>query len=160
MGNSIILKNYLNVFEEFGATAVAIIPGMLIEMDANGRAQAHSSAAGNALPMFAREDELQGNSIADAYAATLDTRIFAWIPQRGDQVQAILADGEEAVIGSLLESNGAGFLQVHDADSTGIYYPNQIVGVALEAVDLSGSSGEETEDDTLGYNSRINIRII
>ncbi len=159
MANSIIRKNYLNIFEEFGATAVAIIPGMLIEMDSNGRAQAHSTAAGNVLPMFAKEDELQGGAIGTAYSATLDTKIQAWIPQRGDIVLAILADGENASIGDWVESNGAGFLQVHDADSEGIYYPNQIVGVALDDLDLSGSSGEETEDDTIGFNERINIRI-
>lgn len=163
MANTIKLKNYLNIFEEYTATAVAVNPGMLLELTSAGLVQAHSTAGGNVLPMFALEDELQGNGIGDAYAVS--GKIQVWIPTRGDQVQAILADGENASVGDLLESNGDGYLRVHvpvtaDSDDAVTVVPNPIVGVALENVDLSGSSGEETEDALLGFNERIEIRII
>lgn len=166
--HSIKVKNYSDVFEEFTATAVAITPGTLLEMDSNGHVQAHSTAGGNVLPpMFALEDELQGNDIEDNYAAS--AKVQVWIPGRGDQVLAILADGQNVSVGDALESNGAGYLQAHVADVESFesaeagsitVYPNQIVGVALEARDLSGSSGEETESGTVGLNTRIKVRIV
>lgn len=158
MSNTIKLKNYLNIFEEYTATAVAINPGMLLEVTSAGTIQKHSTAGGNVLPIFALEDELQGGGIDTAYAVS--SKIQCWIPQRGDQVYAVLADGQTAVIGSFLESNGDGYLRVYSADSTGTYYHNQIVGQALEALDLSDSSGAESSVSPLGYNKRIKIRII
>jgi len=171
--NTIKLKKYLNIIEEYEAEA-AIIPGELIELNSSGNVQVHSTAGGNSLHMFALEDELQGNGIDDAYAA--GDRVQVWIPTRGDQVYAILADGNDVSIGDFLESNGSGELQLHtpdfmnyesaDSDTTITAYTNQIVGVALEAVDTSGSSGEESSGggydsdiDPLGYNRRIIIRV-
>jgi hypothetical protein len=58
-------------------------------------------------------------------------------------VYALLKNGENASVGSALESAADGTLQVYTSDSTGVYYPNQIVGIALEALNLTGSSGEE-----------------
>ena len=170
---TIKLKNYQNVMNEYDAAA-AIIPGELIELASCTTVQVHSTAGGNLLHMFAVEDELQGNGIDDAYAA--DDKVQCWVPLRGDEVYAILADGNDVSCGDFLESNGAGELQPHvpdfmnyesaDSDTTITAYTNQIVGIALENVDTSGSSGEESSGggydsstDPLGYNRRIKIRI-
>lgn len=160
--NSIKLRKWIDILYEFTATAVAINPGMLIELTSADKVQAHATAGGNVLPMFALEDELQGNDLNDAYAVS--AKIQAWVPQRGEVVQAVLADGETAVIGSLLESNGDGYLRVHvpvtaDSDDAIIVVPNPIVGIALVALDLSDSSGAETEDALLGFNKRIAVRL-
>ena len=48
---TIKLKNYLHIMEEYVAVA-AITPGMLIELTAADEVQAHSTAGGNAMPMF------------------------------------------------------------------------------------------------------------
>jgi hypothetical protein len=164
--NTIKVKKYMDIVEEFDANA-EIYPGMLVEEMSTGKLRAHSTAEGNAIPMFALEDELQGNDIDDAYAA--DDKVQVWVPNRGEQVYAILADGQNASIGSFLESHGDGYLQVHEPDimswesSAGgrsyTDYSNVIVGVALEAVDLSDSSGAESSG-ALGYNKRILIRVI
>jgi len=165
--NTIKAKNYLDINEEYLASG-AVTPGMLVEQNAATTVRAHATAGGNAVPMFACEDELQGGSIDDVFATT--ERIPAvWIPQRGDQVYAILADGNNAAIGDFLESNGAGLLQVHVGDQESwesatpsfniTVYPLQIVGVALEAVDISDSSGGESSG-TLGYDKRILIRVV
>ena len=163
MRQSIKVKKWVDILYEFTATAVAINPGMLIEETSAGLVQAHSTQGGNVLPMFALEDELQGNGIGNAYAAS--AKIQAWIPQRGEVVQGVLADGETAVIGSFLESNGDGYLRVHvpqtaDSDDAITVIPSGIVGIAAEALDLSGSSGAETPDPLLGYNKRIDVRLI
>ena len=155
--NTIKLKNYSDVFEEFDASGV-IIPGELLTFDSNGDVKPHATAGGNVGPvMFALEDELQGKEINESYA--IGDKVNVWIPGRGDQVYAILADGQNAAIGSLLESDGSGGLNVHTADvSDAPNLTNQIVGVAMEAVDRSGST--EDSSSPLGGDYRIRIMII
>ena len=151
--HTIKLKDYSKVFEEYVAVA-AITPGMLIEYTSAGKVQKHSSAGQNQIQMFALEDELQGKDIDDDYAAAAVVQV--WIPGRGDQVYALLKDGENVSIGDLLESAGDGYLQKHtpDIESGGDnIYTNQIVGEAIEALDLSSSSGAET-------TQRFEIRIL
>jgi len=96
--NSVIVKNYSNVFEEIAA-AGAITPGMLIELTSAGAVVAHNTAGDTVLPMFAKEDEYQGKGINDAYAS--GDQCHVWIPGKGDQVYAILADGESVAKGEL-----------------------------------------------------------
>jgi len=180
--NTVKLKSYSSVILEKAAVA-ALFPGSLVELTSADKVQKHSTAQGNVCPpMVALEDELQGNEISDAYAA--DDKVNVWIPQRGDEAYMILDDGENVAIGDFLESAGNGYLQKHVADvaeldveldsSGGVVqpasfsqtiYPNAIVAVALEAVDLSASSGESGESSgavgaELGYSKRIKVRII
>ena len=84
---------------------------------------------------------------------------------------AFLADGENVAIGNYLESNGAGYLQKHTEDTESwesgsiqegrsiTIYSQQIVAQALEALDLSDSSGGESSG-ALGYNKRIKVRFV
>ena len=160
---TIKVKNFSDINEEYTATAVAIYPGALLELTSAGTVQAHSTAGGNVLPMFAFEDELQGKNIATAYAAS--DKIQVWIPGRGDIVFAILADGNDIAIGDCLESNGAGYLQEHSPDvwdSSGApTVTNQIVGQAIEAVDtLESSSEAESSAAPLALARRIKVRLI
>jgi hypothetical protein len=138
--HTIKVKKYADVIEEYTAVG-AITPGMLIEVTSAGKVQPHSSSAGSALAMFALEDELQGRGIDVDFSA--DEKVQCWLPGHGDMVYALLADGETAVIGNWLESNGDGKLKV------GTTAP---IGQAVEAVDMSGSSGEDP-------NGRIIVRI-
>lgn len=158
--NSVIVKNYSNVFEEIAAGG-AITPGMLLEVNSAGAVVAHNTAGDTALPMFAKEDEYQGKGINDAYAS--GDKCHVWIPGKGDQVYAILADGENVAIGDFLESNGEGFLQklVVDPVSSagGDIQPQSVVAVATEAVDLSDSSAAESSGP-LAYEKRIIVRIV
>lgn len=149
--NTIKIKNYSDVNEEFVAAA-AITPGHLVEVASTGKAQVHSTADGNVIPMFACEDELQGKGITDAYAA--NDQVQVWVPGRGDIAYALLKDGETAVIGSFLTSAGDGTLKVYDAigSAGAIENPALIVGVAVEAVDMSGSA-------LVDPSGRIKVRI-
>ena len=133
--------------------AAAITPGMLCEITSADKFQAHSTAGGSAYSLFALEDENRGKEIGDAYAA--DNVCLAAMFGPGDEVYALLANGETAVIGSKLESNGDGYLRVVDADvSVGDIGIGSIVAVALEALDMSGSSGADPA------SQRIKILII
>jgi hypothetical protein len=75
-------------------------------------------------------------------------------------VNALLADGQTIVAGDFLQSAGDGTLTKyvaehwHSADA-GTIYPLAIVGVATEAVDLSGSAGTHPVSGL-----RIKVRIV
>lgn len=147
--NTVKVKKYSDVIEEYVAAAT-IYPGMVVELTSAGKVQAHSSAGGAVAPlMVALEDELQGKGIDDAYAT--DTPVQVWIPYRGDEFYGVLIDGESVVVGDALESAGNGYLKKHAS--------GEIVGIALEALDLSGSSGEE-ESGALGYNKRLLVKAV
>jgi hypothetical protein len=160
--NSVIVKNYLNVFEEIEAAGV-IYPGHLLELNTDGKVVVHDSPEGNVVPpMFAVEDSFQGKGMNDAYASGDQVRV--WIPQSGDIVYAILSDDETVEIGDFLESNGDGCLQKHvaDVDSSAditTVYGSAIVGVAIEARDLTTSSLVDSYDDAYSQNKRIKVRI-
>ena len=163
--HTIKIKKYLDIIVEKVANA-AITPGMLIEPMPTDKVRAHATAEGNVLPMFALEDELQGDGIDDAYAA--GDQVQCWIPQRGEEVYAILADGYDIDIGDWLASNGNGYLREHTAETESwavseagavTVLPLQIVAQALEAVDNSGGSSGESSG-TLGYAKRIKVRIV
>jgi len=158
--NTIKVKKYSDVIEEMVASA-AITPGMLLIIESTGKVKAHNQADKDAFPIFALEDELQGKGIDDAYAA--NDPVQCWIPYRGDIVNAILADGQKVVIGDPLTSDGYGRLKKHVTDTGAstvpwTVYPEQIVGYATEALDLSGSSGAEVSGP-LGYHKRLLVRI-
>ena len=158
--NTIKVKKYSDVIEEMVASA-AVTPGMLLIIESTGKVKAHDQADKDAFPIFALEDELQGKGIDDAYAA--NAPVQCWIPYRGDIVNAILADGEKVDIGDPLTSDGHGRLKKHvtDTGSSAVpwtVYPEQSVGYAAEALDLSGSSGAEVSGP-LGYHKRLLVRI-
>lgn len=146
---TIKLKKYSDVIEELVANA-AITPGHLVEEMTTGKVRKHATADGNAIPMFALENELEGKGIDDAYAA--DDRVQCWIAGRGDQVYAWLADGQNVSIGNFLVSNGDGTLKKLVVTSAGVVeQPLQVVAVAVEAVNTTTSA--------LGV-SRIKVRVV
>jgi hypothetical protein len=171
--NSIVLKNYLHIREEYKA-ATALIPGMLVEMSStSGYVQKHSGAGRTVLPMFALEDALQGkginqNDTDENYVA--EDQVQVWIPTRGDIVYALLADEEKVVIGDRLESNGAGFLRKEvrsqdswesaDAQAALSQYDHHIVGIALEAKDLTSLDATESSAATATTTQYIQVRVI
>jgi len=148
----IIKGGDLSLREEFTAGG-AITPGQLMEINSSDAVVVHNSADEDQYALFALPDESQGKDIDDAYAT--GERVQAYWARRGDIVNALLADGQTAVIGSFLTSNGDGDLKVHVTDdSSSPIFPNQIVGVARAALDLSDSSGADPS------SRRINTQII
>lgn len=147
MSNTIQIRSKGNEYREEALCITAVItPGMLVERTSADKFKPHATAGGLAKPLFAIEDDLQGNSITDDYA--VGDLVQAVLCQRGDIVNALLADGETVVIGDALESAGTGKLRKHvaqvdsSAGSANIVL-NKVVGFAREAVDMSGSSGAD-----------------
>ena len=136
--NTIKLKKYSDVIEEFVA-GDAITPGMLVALNASGAVIPHNAADGNAIPMFALEDELQGKTIDDAYAAGDPVQV--WVAGRGDIVNAIA--GTAITAGDFLVSDGTGKLK--PVGSVAVH-AHSIVGQALAAASAA--------------NVRVAVRII
>lgn len=134
MKNTVKLKDYLHVVEEYPAAA-AITPGMLVEVTAANEVQAHSTDNGEALTMLAGEDEFQGKTINDAYAA--NERVQCWLPQRGDMAYAILTDNQVVAVGDWLTSAGNGTVRKYVPATDAA----NLVGQAVEAVTTSGATG-------------------
>ena len=110
----------------------AITPGHLIEYMSTGKVRVHATAGGDALRMFALEDELQGKEISAAYTAATQCQ-FAIVPH-GGKVYARVKSGESIAIGDKLQSAGDGTLSEFTASSAGVVeHPECIVGVALAA---------------------------
>ena len=81
MPNTVILKNYANVYIELIAAAT-LYPGKFVSLDSNGKA-ALTGADAVVPPMVVKEDELQGGTINDSISADAPAQV--WIPQRGDE---------------------------------------------------------------------------
>jgi hypothetical protein len=155
--NTIYLKSYTKIFEEYEVEGSAVKPGMLVELTSNNKVKKHATAGGQSIPMFVIEDKFQGKAISDSYVA--GDRAQVWIPTRGDQVYALLADEQSVSVGDFLESNGAGYLRKHTGvNSLDDVTQNVIVAQALEAQDLSNL---EASDSSLATNSQwIKVRIV
>jgi len=148
--NTVRLMDYSNKFKEFDLSAAAIA-GMLMEIDSDGKLKPNSSGEDtNAQKIFLFEKELEGKEMNEQLES--GEKVQAWYPGPGDEVNAILVDGETVSIGDLLASNGDGKLQATTATAAA-------VAVAREAMDLSGSSGEESSG-ALGYDKRIRAEVL
>lgn len=143
---TIILKGHGTRFE--AVANAAITPGHLVYLMSTGKVAVHASAGGLAEKAFAVEDDLQGKTIADAYASAAPVQYNVMRP--GDEVNALLADGENAAIGDKLVSAGDGTLKELSSEST----DESVVGIAMEALDMSDSSGGDPS------SARIRVRII
>ena len=111
----------------------AVTPGHLLQLESTGKVASHASAGGNAARAFAVEDDLQGKEIGDDYAT--GEQVLYCIFRPGEEVYALIADGENISIGDYLESAGDGTLRK--------YVSGVVVAKAMEACDMSGSSGED-----------------
>jgi hypothetical protein len=164
MANSIILRADVSKLQKEFEASESITPGMLVERTSAGKIQKHSTAGGNVQPMFLKENALQGEDIDDALAS--GDKCQVWYPGSGDEVYAILADGESVSEGDYLESDGNGYLQKHVSDTASsaeafTAYSKQIVGIALHNLDLTSSSGGESSNITYeGSNARIKVEVV
>ena len=153
---TIILRGPHNSFE--GIASETVTPGHLVEFGGSNDIQKHSTQGGNVMPMFARENDIVGDDIDTDYSSGENLLYDA--VGTGGEVYAWLVDGENVSKGDFLESNGDGTLRklvetssASDGTlgSSETVYSNKVVGVALEAVDLSASANTS--------NARIKVRI-
>jgi len=129
-------------FRREEAVAVSTItPGMLIEETSAGEYQPHSTEGGYAERMFAEIDFLQGNDLEDDYSA--DDLVEANLEAPGNETQAFLKAGENVSIGTQLISAGDGTLIALASAASGTTV-RQVIAIAREAEDLSGSGAVDT----------------
>lgn len=151
MPNTITLKGKKISLRKEAVAAAVITPGELIEETAAGKVQPHSAAGGDAEPQFAIEQGFIGEDIDQDYSAdeTVQYRVF----NRGAEVNAFLAAGNDVSPGDLLESDGNGALQAHTPVNTGDtstdIYTKAVVAKAKEAL-----------NNTSGDPSRIKVEVI
>ena len=105
---TIKLKKYTDIINEYEAAA-AFLPGHVLELTSDNQVQKHSTAGGPSACMFALEDELQGKTTRDAFAA--EDRVQVWHVQPGEEVLALIASAFDPAIGALLEVAGDGTLR-------------------------------------------------
>lgn len=128
---------------EYKADA-AITPGDLLEVTSTG-VKVHATAGGRAIPMFAGIDKWQGRDIDDDYATGDRVNVQVFPP--GSKVNALIKDGEDIAVWDFLESGAGGDLREVDADaSVGDVVTGSVIAVALEALDLTGSSTQTAAD--------------
>jgi hypothetical protein len=139
-----ILTSDTDPYQYEAPAAAAIMPGDLIERESTGDVQRHSTANGNAAPMFALENPFSdhgGTTAAIDHAYAADETVFHAICRPGDRVYAWLDIGGSVANGTFLSSAGSiGALQAY-AGGTALA-PDRVVAKALETVDNSGGSAK------------------
>lgn len=103
----IVLKG-AGILKELIAAA-AITPGHLVERTSSNTLRVHATAGAQTLAAFAVNNEVVGDSINDAYAAS-DTAHYEVLPP-GCEVYAFLDIGENVAAGASLVSSGDGSLK-------------------------------------------------
>jgi hypothetical protein len=138
--NTIVLKGNLGTYHDEGRVdSASILPGYLIRRTATGTVEPHGTAGGGAgaggtVILVAKEDSLQGRTIDDAYAD--DELVLIHKAQKGDVLQMVLQDGQNATAGGPLTSNGDGTLKVAAG-------ADEIMFRALESLNLTAAGADE-----------------
>ena len=142
MANTILLKGRDKVTRKEYVCGIAINPGYLLQLSADGDVDPHQSAGLNQSSMFAFENELEGSEIDHAYV--VGEQVLCMVCAPGVEILAVLAANAAAiVIGDYLESDGDGTLRVLTTDAaTDDSQRRAVVGMALEAVDNSAGGTE------------------
>lgn len=139
--NTILLKG--SPLQKEGNAGAEIMPGHLLDHDANDELIPHGTESVNACPIFAYENSEIGKGIDDAYAE--DERVVYHYYRPGDEAQAWLDVGESVNKHDELESAGNGALKAHvkqaDLGEGEDIETKAIVCRALEEID--NSAGEE-----------------
>lgn len=131
--------------EALAKASEAIKPGMLVQVHTDGTLKKHATAKAAAVRAFAREMDIAGATIDDAYDDG-DTVLYS-VYRPGDWVYAWLKAGNDVAKGALLESGGDGSLQALTAQSQSGTTPfavtegGKALCRALEAVDNDPGTG-------------------
>jgi len=146
MANTIMIKNRGMIRDEAVCSA-DVYPGMLLEWDASnpGQVKPHATSGGNAIAMFAIENELYGKNKSTVYSS--GERVAFVICRTGDIVLCRIANGQNIVVGNWLESNGDGYMKKSSAydSSVALEQYARVKLQALEAVDMSDSSAADPD---------------
>jgi len=127
--------------EEHDAGEAGIYPGMLLKLASDGDVEIHDDENGRAEALFAEEDAVQGRTVSQVY--TVDEVVSCILPMVGCEIRALIQDGQDISIGDRLVSAGDGTLKALgtlDSEAIDVF----VIGVAVEACDLTGSDTPST----------------
>ena len=124
-------------------TAADVYPGYIVELTSAGTVQAHSTAGGLGEVLIVVENALEGIGITDVIDSGEVAQCYALTS--GSTVQIRIANGETIVIGDFLSSNGDGTFKKYVNDSSAVIDEEVALMVALEAIDMSGSSAVDPD---------------
>ena len=136
MANRIHLKGAFR-HEEAVSGIAGIYPGMLVKLDSDGKVVLHTTSGG-ALGdevLVAAEDALHGKTVSTVY--TLGAIVSLIIPQRGCELNLLIAVDEEIAVADKIMSGGDGTFVKNSGGTV-------VIGVATEANDLSDSGDANT----------------
>lgn len=120
-----------------------ISPGMMVQLDSDGKVTVHASAEGPTARWFAVENDIAGDDLDHDYLVGEVVQIHA--AKTGDEMYLYVDAGENVAIGDFLESDAAGKLKKYVADSAGVAEnPGAIVAMAVAALNLSASAAVAT----------------
>lgn len=146
VNNTILLDVSINPIhlEATAAAGTDIIPGHLINYDADGNfiLQAGDNPT---VPIFAIEKLYKGSTIDDHYLP--GETVYAINCRAGDVILAWLQEGRQPSIGDFLRCAGGGGGDLREDPAVG---PGAYVGVALEAIDTTGT----------GIPGRIKVQVL
>lgn len=123
-------------YEEYKANAANVYPGHLIQLNSSSKVLPHDTVGGKGEAMFAQEDALQGENVAQLYA--IDTIVGCILPSQGCEVYARIQDAQNISEGDPLMSGGDGTL-IAMADLSGAD-ADEIIAYAAEDIDATASS--------------------
>lgn len=125
-------------YDRYGVGTIK--PGYVLELTTLNKLQAHSTGGGSALAaILALESESFGGGVDTNYADGDLVRYGHFKP--GDEVALWLKDGEVAVIGSNLESNGDGTVRVVDTDAS--FRDVKVGSIRFKALEAASPSGAD-----------------
>lgn len=100
-------------YEEAPTGGTSLYPGMLAYIDDQGRIRPHNLVGGGGECLIVDLDLKRGMTVDDVYSAAIDQDVIPHLlPLPGDVLAVLLQDGEAAVKGSGLTSNGDGTFKV------------------------------------------------
>lgn len=104
---TIKLKKYADIIEQRPA-ASAITPGQVLELTNANKVQKNSRTDAHIPVWVALEDELQGKTTRENYAA--DDPVQIWCAQPGEEFAAIIDSAFDPAVGALLQAGADGEL--------------------------------------------------
>ena len=132
-------------FEQNEAVAgeSGIKPGMLLKLNSSGQVIKHATEGGvlGDEKLFAMEDALQGANADTAY--TSGEIVTYMVSPPGSIINMLIEDGQDIAVGDKIMSAGNGLLKETTDLESGETLA-QVIGVAQEVNDLTGSNTSDT----------------
>ncbi len=129
--------------DEAKAGIAGIYPGMLLKLNSSGEVVLHTTEGGvlGDEILIAAEDALQGRTVSQVY--TVGDIVTYYVAPRGSVLRMLIEDGQDIAIGDKIMSAGNGKLKETTDLESGETLA-QVVGVAEEDNDLTGSNSSDT----------------